>query len=214
MAWTTPITWVASVIYDETDLNQQIRDNMEVIKFSRNDAGKIHALTSTYFASLDASTITGINDFNTSNAWNMKNDFSGGNARVRVGARDNGIVYPGSERHGVIQMPNPSPVTSGIQVWWLRTFGGPIMTFRTYIGTSMGAAPVGSLIGSMWVEGTTLRYISRGFYIEVALTGTLVAAGSPGLPGSIWIEISDVGLSSENPDIHYIDEADAERVVS
>lgn len=61
MAWTTPRTWIAGELVKETDLNAQIRDNQNILITSIDTStGKIKALSSSYFASLDASNLTGI----------------------------------------------------------------------------------------------------------------------------------------------------------
>jgi hypothetical protein len=60
MAWTTPRTWTIGELVIEDFLNQQIRDNMLLLKTSIDNNGKIVAISSTYFASLDGSNITGV----------------------------------------------------------------------------------------------------------------------------------------------------------
>jgi len=87
MAWTTPVTWTADQLVKAVDFNAQIRDNMNVLAFAIVTAtGKIQAINSTYFASLDGSALTGIPRPDTVNTWTEKNDFSAGAIRLPVGA--------------------------------------------------------------------------------------------------------------------------------
>lgn len=60
MAWTTPKSWTVGELVSAADLNEQIRDNMDHLKLIVNDSGKIPALSSSYFADLDASALTGV----------------------------------------------------------------------------------------------------------------------------------------------------------
>lgn len=60
MAWVTPRTWTIGELVDAAGLNEQLRDNLGVLKLAVNDAGKIHALSSTYLADLSGANLTGV----------------------------------------------------------------------------------------------------------------------------------------------------------
>ncbi len=60
MAWTTPRTWSSGELVGASHLNEQLRDNQTVLKAALTDAGKIVALNTTYFASVDGSALTGV----------------------------------------------------------------------------------------------------------------------------------------------------------
>lgn len=62
MAWTTPRTWVFAELVTESHLNTHVRDNLNILKTSIDDNGKIRAISSTYFASLDGSALTGLTE--------------------------------------------------------------------------------------------------------------------------------------------------------
>jgi trehalose/maltose hydrolase-like predicted phosphorylase len=77
MAWTTPRTWVADQLVNASALNLDLRDNLNILKVPIDTAtGKIVAIDSTRFASLDGSSIVGIGKLSANNAWSAKNDFN------------------------------------------------------------------------------------------------------------------------------------------
>ena len=82
MAWTAPRTWVSGELVKADDLNTHIRDNQTVLKVPIGAAGKIIALTLTYFESLDTAALTGIARLAATNTYTGKNSFSGASARV------------------------------------------------------------------------------------------------------------------------------------
>lgn len=71
MAWTTPKTWTIGELVTASDLNEQVRDNLNHLKLAVDDDGKIPGLSATYLADLSGLNLTGIaklaadNDFTT-----------------------------------------------------------------------------------------------------------------------------------------------------
>jgi len=87
VAWTTPITWSANQLVSAATLNAQLRDNMLLLATSIDTSnGKITAISSAYFDSLDGSNLTNVGILNAVNTWTAKNDFSGGRLVIPVGA--------------------------------------------------------------------------------------------------------------------------------
>lgn len=83
MAWTSPRTWVAGELVTEAHLNAQIRDNQLILKTPLDSNGKITAISSTYFASLDGSNITNVAKSGSANDWTAgKQNFNAGTAKV------------------------------------------------------------------------------------------------------------------------------------
>lgn len=83
MAWTSPATWVAGALVAAGDLNEQIRDNMLILKTSIDNNGKIVAISSTYFASLDGTNLTNVAKAGSANDWTAgKQNFNAGTAKV------------------------------------------------------------------------------------------------------------------------------------
>jgi hypothetical protein len=83
MAWTTPRTWVAGELVTEGNLNTHLRDQLLFLKTSVGDDGRIPALVSLYFASLDGSNVAGVAKTNAANAFTAgKNDLGAGSARI------------------------------------------------------------------------------------------------------------------------------------
>jgi len=86
MAWTTPVTWTADQLVKAVDMNAQIRDNMNILKFALDDNGKILAINSTYFSDLSGASLTGIARLNSDNTFTEKTSFTGaGRLVVPVG---------------------------------------------------------------------------------------------------------------------------------
>jgi hypothetical protein len=73
-------------------LNEQVRDNQTVLKTALTDAGKIVAISSTYFESLDGSELTGVAKLGASN------DFSAGTHNYGSGAGARLVVPVGSSK--------------------------------------------------------------------------------------------------------------------
>ncbi len=69
MSWTTPRTWSAGELVTVGMFNQQIRDNMDHLKTSIDDSGKIRALSSTYLADLSGANLTGVSKLAAANAY-------------------------------------------------------------------------------------------------------------------------------------------------
>lgn len=85
MVWTPPSTWLADQLVKADDLNQQIRDNLGILAVAIDTVtGNIPAISSTYFASLDGSNLTGVARLSGTNTYVAgKQDFNGG-ASTRV----------------------------------------------------------------------------------------------------------------------------------
>jgi hypothetical protein len=84
MAWTTPRTWVAGELVTETVLNTDLRDNLNLLKTSISDAGKLNALSTTYLADLSGVNLTGVSLLASNNVHTAGiNNFNGG-AATRV----------------------------------------------------------------------------------------------------------------------------------
>lgn len=87
MVWTTPVTWTADQLVKASDMNEQLRDNMTILKIAVDDDGRITAIDSTRFASLDGSNLTGVGRLTQVNSWTAKNDFTGaGRLVLPIGA--------------------------------------------------------------------------------------------------------------------------------
>jgi hypothetical protein len=86
MAWTTPITWAAGGLVTETNLNQQIRDNLLLLKTSvHTTSGKIIALSSSYLSNLSGANLTGVmRTVNGNSVSSGTHSFNSGNGRVVI----------------------------------------------------------------------------------------------------------------------------------
>lgn len=79
MAWTTPRTWVAGELVTESILNEQIRDNFNILTTSIDDTGKIVALNGSYLADLSGASLTGLAKLASGNTFTAGvHNFNGG----------------------------------------------------------------------------------------------------------------------------------------
>lgn len=79
MAWTTPRTWSSGELVGASQLNEQIRDNLGILKSAVNNSGKIVALTATYLESVDGTALTGLALLAGNNDWTSgTQNFNGG----------------------------------------------------------------------------------------------------------------------------------------
>ena len=92
MAWVTPKSWTLGELVSASDLNDQIRDNMNHLKLIVNDSGKIPALSSTYFSNLSGTNLTGVAKLA------ANNDFSAGVQDFGAGAGTRLVLPTGADR--------------------------------------------------------------------------------------------------------------------
>jgi len=60
MAWTTPRTWNVGELVTDARLNEQLRDNLILLKTGLTDDGKIIAINATFFDNLSGADLTGV----------------------------------------------------------------------------------------------------------------------------------------------------------
>lgn len=92
MAWTSPKTWVSGELVTDEDMNAQLRDNLLILKTSIDNNGKIVALSSTYFASLDGSALTGLL------RTGVGNDITAGKQNFNGGATTRLVIPVGADK--------------------------------------------------------------------------------------------------------------------
>lgn len=92
MAWTSPRTWVAGELVTEGNLNEQIRDNHNILKTSIDANGKIVALSSAYLADLSGTNLTGLAKLASAN------DFTSGKHNFNAGATTRVVLPVGSDK--------------------------------------------------------------------------------------------------------------------
>jgi len=186
VSWTTPATWVDGTTPDETEFNEQVRDNLLVLKASRNDAGLFLGLTSTYLADLSGLNIAELAKLASANTFTELFHVNG--------------TSPSSGRLVIPIIADADGVAAGAGSLWLSTDDGDVKfrnegdttTFRcnrTFVGSGTGNP------GSLWVEGSDLHYItdfggpSVEYYVTPIIVGAVTAAARG---GSIWVEGNDL----------------------
>lgn len=173
MPWTAPITWVDDVVYDEDDLNEQLRDNSEVLKVCRSDNGMIVAISSTYFADLDGTNITGLVDVTAANTWLAKNSFTGAGRIVLPVGTDAGL--DGGDGSLWVEGDYLHYVDEGGDEW-------------RFEGTLVASGSPGTP-GSFWIEGNDPHYVDEdGDERRMPGSTSGMHSDAAAAGGSMWLE--------------------------
>lgn len=178
MAWTAPITWADDAVYDAADFNEQIRDNFALLKTPLSDVGRVLAISSAYFSSLDGTNLTGVALVGAGNTYTAGvQNFSGG-ATARV------ILPVGADKYD----GTPGNKTAG-SLWiegdYLHWVADTQSEWR-YLGLEV-ATPAGATVGAFWVEGSDARYVDASG-VERRCLGTVVEDHVGATPGVVWME--------------------------
>ena len=85
MAWITPRTWLQVELVYAAQMNE-IRDDLNLLKTSLDDSGKLRALSSLYVADLSGVNLTGVAKLGAANTFTSgAQNFNGGSTtRLRV----------------------------------------------------------------------------------------------------------------------------------
>jgi hypothetical protein len=173
MSWHTPVDWSTIPIPDHDDFNEQIRDNLNVLKTSRNDAGKILGLSSSYLLDLSGLNLTGVGLLASANTLTAKNTFSGA-GRLVIPVEG---AYTGTDAGDMAVV--------GQNLVYKDSAG----TTKTFAGTSNGSPGGGALAGSIWIEGSDLHYISStGVERIVPGAATAMHSDAAASAASLWGE--------------------------
>lgn len=208
MPWTAPRTWTNSEVPTAAQFNEQLRDNLLVLKTPRADTGRFLGLNPSTLDNLSGVALDGLAKTESSNTFTTRHRFNQGEpARFVVpvgmdkwaddgagGKKEGSIWTEGDYLHHVDQLK---------QEW-------------RYLGNSV-STPAGARKGSVWVEGNELHYISElGNERACIFAGaTAVHTDTNALGGSAWVEtylhwIAEAG-SLERPghaDITHADHVD------
>lgn len=95
MAWQAPRTWTVGQLVNAAALNADVRDNLNHLKLTVNDAGKIPAISSSYFADLSGTSLTGV--VKTA----ADNDYTAGVQDFNAGAGTRFVAPVGADKWGV-----------------------------------------------------------------------------------------------------------------
>lgn len=179
MAWTAPRTWSDGEVNTAAQFNANLRDDPLVLKVTRDDVGRISALSSATLADLSSSNVTGLARPGTDNDFSGgRTSFNKGTARVRlpVGA-DKYEDLGGGLRRGV-----------WIEGDYFHHIASNQTTEWRYLGTLVQAGSPG-LTGSVWVEDDDLHYVDAdGDERRVRSLGIVGHTDSVAKPGSVWVE--------------------------
>jgi hypothetical protein len=178
MGWTAPRTWTDTEVVTFTMLNQQLRDDQLVLKTSRDNVGRIAALSAATLADLSAANLTGL-------ARLTGSAFTAGRHRFQGDAR---IVVPvGADKYedlgGGLRRGN------WVEGDYLHHIAQDQTTERRYLGEFV-STPAGAVPGSLWVEGDYLHYVDADG--DERRCQSLNAAGAHSdtgaIAGSLWVE--------------------------
>jgi len=179
MAWTAPATWTAHTAPSAADLNEQLRDNFDVLKTVRDATGKLSALSSATLADLSPANLTGLASAAGAN------QFSAGRTRLTGTTR---VVVPvGADKWSGTKGVDAAGVW--VEGDYLHHIASNFTTEYRYLGDSV-STPAGAVVGSLWVEGNDLHYIDEsGVERKAIFSGTTtVHTDAAALGGSWWVE--------------------------
>ena len=179
MAWTAPRTWVDAEVVTAALLNTHHRDNLDIVKVTRDAAGRIHGLASAYVADLDSAALTGLVDPADDNDHTGGTTTFGGTSRIvlPVGA-DKWTGTKGVDARGV-----------WIEGNYIHHIDEDFTTEWRFLASVITIGSPG-VVGSAWVEGNNFYYID-GDGDERRVTSA--GAGSShsdasAKEGSAWVE--------------------------
>lgn len=179
MAWSTPRTWTADEVVTAAIMNSHLRDNLNVLKVTRDDVGRISELSSTTLADLSAANVTGLARPAAANA------FTAGRTRFLEAAR---CVLPvGADKY--------EDLGGGLRrgIWvegdYLHHIASDQTTEYRYLGAHV-STPAGAVAGSCWIEGQSLHYVDAdGDERRCDSAGAASVHDDTGAtPGSWWVE--------------------------
>ena len=158
--------------------NAHVRDNLGVLKVTRDDAGRLPALSSPYVADLSPANLTGLARVDQDNAFTAGRSAFSGSARVVLPVGANKYQdLGGGLRLGV-----------WIEGTALHHIAQDQTTEYAYVGTFV-AHQAGAKAGSVWVEGTAqLHYIDANLDERFCLSTQSGHSDSAARAGSAWVE--------------------------
>jgi hypothetical protein len=159
--------------------NAHIRDNLLVLKVSRDDLGRVSELSSATLADLSASNLTGLAKPGAGNS------FTAGTTRFQSTAR---CVLPvGADKYEDLGGGNRRGLW--VEGDYLHHIASNQTTEYRYLGEYV-STPAGADPGSCWIEGAYLHYIDAdGDERRCQSAGATGAHTDTGaLPGSAWVE--------------------------
>src|SRR6266446_3803726 len=201
MAWSNPRTWLASEVVSAAEMNQEIRDNMTVLKTPIADTGKVSGLNSSTLANLSGTNLTGVAKVASGN------DFTGGKHSFNAGSAARLVAPVGAAKYD----GSPGNKTSG-SVWvdtdnylhWVDA-QSPGREWR-YIGAA-GHSDAAAVAGSLWVEASDVRYVDPSNVVRV-VSGTAVHSDGAAIGGSLWADTAYLGWVVETGTTAYLGHLD------
>jgi len=164
---------VDEVVYDEGHFNEQLRDNLGLLKTPRTNAGLISEINGLTFVNLSGLNLTGdIVPVASVNVFTAENNYGTGRIVLPVGV-DAGL--------------DGGPGSLWVEGDYLHWNDNVNVEWR-YLGTLVAAGSPG-LSGSFWVEGNDAHYIDEDGDERKAIgTSSGFHSDAAALGGSLWME--------------------------
>jgi len=179
VSWTAPRTWTTAEVTTAAQFNAHIRDNLTVLKVTRNAAGRLPGLTSATLASLSPDALPGLATVG------RNNTFTAGRSKFLEAAR---LVAPVGANKWVNIEVGISRAGFWIDGDYVHHIASDQVTEWRYLGEYV-STPAGAIPGSVWVEGNYLHYIDAdGDERRCASAGVTGHADAAALGGSAWVE--------------------------
>jgi hypothetical protein len=197
MAWNPPRTWIDGETPTAAMFNAHVRDNYTILKVSRNDLGRVNALTSDYVDDLDGTAIEGLvlPNADTLHAAGRHRFIANAKLRVPVGAdkyeTDITGKVPGSLWVEGLYLHHVDPFR---QEW-------------RYLGNLISAA--GAAAGYVMVASNGLRYTDESGNIrECVASASAYHSDAAAIGGSLWVDAHYTGWIRETGTQAYVGHSD------
>lgn len=179
MAWTAPKTWTAEVV-TAAMFNEQIRDNLAVLKTSINDDGKFIAFSSSYLADLSGTNLTGVVRLAAATEFTAgKNNFNAGTARVVVPVGTD--LFDGTAG-------NKTAGSVWVEGDYLHHIASNQNEWR-FLGTFVSTPGGGAISGSVWVDSDgAVHYIDADGDERKLTSNSAPHTDAAAVSGSVWVE--------------------------
>jgi hypothetical protein len=206
--WVTPRTWtghsdhsdsghgdVAGEIVTSPQFNEQIRDNLTVLKTPFDNSGKVAEISTTYFASVDGTSLTDVAKVGSANT------FTTGNTNFNAGSGTRLVAPVGTDRFdgSAGNKTAGSLWVEGADLHWVDASKNE----WAFTGTSNGSPGGGALPGSIWAHssGNGLHYIDASG-VDRIVTGTAGHSDAGAVAGSLWVQGSYLYFVPASPNAY------------
>ena len=176
MVWSAPRTWSDGEITTASMFNAHLRDNLLILKTTRDSVGRLSGLSSATLDDLSGANVTGLARVASGNDFTNTSRFSGAARFVLPVGADKYEDLGGGLRRGF-----------WVEGSYLHHIASNQTTEYRYLGTHI-STPAGALSGSVWIEGENFHYIDESGLERRCSSTSSGHSDAAAVPGSCWVE--------------------------